>query len=141
MNKKIITIITAALCVVHLNAQVNSTENSQQEEIISGCQAEDYVILDVETPMIETSGFSYTPKCLKILVGTQVMLSASRHHPLAPQAQENNPITASQSPVTITFEQPGVFGYFCERHGNATGQGMAGAIQVVNSFEEEMLGE
>ena len=81
---------------------------------------------------ISTMGFNYAPKCIQIKAGQSVNIAASSVHPLKPGPQAGNPIPAmSTSPVMVTFNVEGVFGYFCMNHGAVNGTGMAGAIQVV----------
>ena len=100
---------------------------------VSGCSEADYVVADLESS-VAVQGFSYTPRCLKVVVGSQVTIAASGHHPLAPQAQGNNPIMETENTQTYEFNEPGVFGYFCTRHGDEDGTGMAGSIWVVEGL-------
>ncbi len=102
---------------------------------IAGCKPENYVQGEA-TNRIATQGSSYTPKCLRIKVGSTVIIQASQHHPLIAMPDINNiknpfaasdRFTESQSRVMNTI---GVFGYFCQAHGDAEGDGMAGAIIV-----------
>lgn len=107
-----------------------------QAEVVSGCQEQDYITVSATQTSIETAN-GYTPKCLKVKAGTTVSIAASRMHPL--QAQRDiggvaNPF-ASENPSiskqTHTLSQPGFYGYFCTNHGDESGRGMAGSIQVV----------
>lgn len=99
------------------------------------CTAAEYVDGGDDT-VIQTSGFSYTPKCLHIRVGSSVTIQASSHHPLSAMPDIDdaaNPFaqaTPFVAPTTQVFNQPGLYGYFCENHGDATGAGMAGLILV-----------
>jgi plastocyanin len=106
---------------------------TEAPQTVSGCQEQDYVLAD-QVASIAINGRGYTPRCLKVRVGTQVTISASSHHPLAPQAQALNPIPDSESTVTVEFLEPGTFGYFCVAHGNDQGEGMAGSILVVEEL-------
>lgn len=97
-------------------------------DVVSGCEESDYVDGDIKSSIV-TQGLSYTPKCLRIVVGSEVTIAASGHHPLAPLvSDENNPIEESSESVTVTFDEVGVFGYKCVNHEAA---GMVGAIMVV----------
>ncbi|MCB0378579.1 MAG: hypothetical protein KDD33_08815 [Bdellovibrionales bacterium] len=120
MNYKNILVIGVLLC-----AQVG-----QAFEVIAGCQEQDYVEGDLSAS-VATMGRSYTPKCLKVVVGSEVSISASQHHPLAPLPGDGNPIPSTEQTASVLFENPGVFGYFCTRHGDTDGTGMAGAIWVI----------
>lgn len=106
----------------------------QEFQTISGCAMEDYVEADMMSS-IAFSGRSYTPKCLKVLVGSEVTISASKNHPLLSQGKNPlNPIFETESTQAFMFNDTGFFGYFCDRHGNAQGEGMAGSIWVVEAF-------
>ena len=101
---------------------------------VSGCSIDDYVVADTISS-IAFSGGSYTPKCLKILIGSEVTVSASKRHPLFSQGVNPlNPITATETTKSFEFNDPGFFGYFCDKHGDASGSGMAGSIWVVESL-------
>lgn len=106
---------------------------AQDFQVVSNCAESDYVMADVESS-IQFQGMGYTPKCLKVAVGSTVTIAASGHHPLAPQPQAGNPIGETEQTQAFTFNQAGFFGYFCDRHGDANGNGMAGTIWVVESL-------
>jgi plastocyanin len=76
----------------------------------------------------------YTPRCLKVKAGATVTIQASPRHPLEFVAtslvKATDPVAPSQVPVTRVFTEPGVFGFFCSVHGDASGAGMAGVIVV-----------
>lgn len=105
-------------------------------EVVSGCQEADYVLVDKTKATVGISD-GYTPRCLKVKVGTAVSIEASRRHPLMAQrdiAGVANPFAAdgeSESTLTHTLSKPGYYGYFCTNHGDESGSGMAGSIQVV----------
>ena len=98
----------------------------------ASCTAFDDHTTAADPRVISTMGFDYAPKCIRIKTGQSVNIAASSVHPLRPGPQAGNPIPAmSTSPVMVTFNVEGVFGYFCMNHGAANGTGMAGAIEVV----------
>lgn len=108
-----------------------------QEVNVAGCRLEDFVENNSLNPSIGVAGMNYTPKCLRVKKGTQVTLPASATHPLAALGDAlgfKNPIAelgVINANNTVTFNKTGIFGYFCTRHGNPSGGGMAGAIEVV----------
>ena len=105
--------------------------------VVANCQATNYVA-GTAINNIRTSGTTYTPKCLRVKVGAIVTFEANSHHPLqalADIAGAINPLKEQglhTSSVSITFTQPGIFGYFCKVHGDERGAGMAGSILVEN---------
>lgn len=98
-----------------------------------GCEDQDYMVGDSEAS-IAINGRGYTPRCLIVVVGSQVTIAASSRHPLAPQTTSNNPIPAATEPVTVQFTEPGEYGFFCTDHGDGHGEGMAGSIRAVESL-------
>lgn len=97
-----------------------------------GCSEQDYVAVE-SGARIEITGRGYTPRCLIVEVGSEVMIAASERHPLAPQQIRGNPIPETEESVAITFSEVGEFGYFCTDHGDQHGEGMAGSVRVVDS--------
>jgi plastocyanin len=105
---------------------------------LSGCEDADFVTAESGST-IETRGSAYTPKCLRIVVGSTVSIVGSNPHPL--QGIESlvgtpaNPIFddlgAHISKTEFTFDSTGEFGYYCVAHGTDAGTGMAGSILVV----------
>jgi plastocyanin len=85
-----------------------------------------------------STGFVYTPKCLKVTAGTSVTFEgAFGSHPLSPSQSRGNTtdnpieVTNTGTSKSFTFDKPGVYAYFCEFHGSGDdGSGMAGAIWV-----------
>jgi plastocyanin len=80
---------------------------------------------------ITTAGHTYAPKCLRVKVGTAVTIAGSNVHPLQGVGADNPIFSAagpSTSAKTVTFTKPGVYGFYCENHGDEQGNGMAGAI-------------
>lgn len=102
----------------------------QSFQVISHCQEADYMLADLVSS-VSIQGMSYTPKCIQVKVGSRVTITASKRHPLAPQAQSGNPIKATERTQEYTFSEAGFFGYYCDKHGDASGEGMAGAVWVV----------
>jgi plastocyanin len=123
------TVLLATLFVFGLNHQSGRAEL----ESVAGCKDSDFVV-GQKSNLISINGFQYTPKCLIVGRGSSVTFSAEGFHPLAPIPQPGNPIPSTDETVTVQFQEVGVFGYFCPRHGNPKGQGMAGAVQVVEGY-------
>ena len=104
----------------------------------AGCKEADFVLVEAEQIKVNFKGMGYTPKCLRVKVGTLVTLPATKGHPLLAAADFNgveNPF-ASNKEFDVDQEREltevGSYGYFCIRHGNGTtGTGMAGLIQVI----------
>lgn len=103
--------------------------------VVSGCQQDDYIFVDELEAAVGIEANRYTPKCLAVVQGTQVTIEANGYHPLNPQPQAGNPINQTHKSTTVQFNEPGIFGYYCPRHGNAQGRGMAGAIWVLSEDE------
>jgi plastocyanin len=106
-----------------------------QEATIAGCKQGDFVQGSSQQAII-TTDFSYSPKCVRVPKGATVTIVGSSMHPL----QALDPVDGVRNPFlnqeggsktqTHTLSDSGVYGFFCTNHGNATGQGMAGAILV-----------
>lgn len=89
-----------------------------------------------QTVSIPASKLEYTPKCLKVKVGTVVTFEGSGIlHPLAPGSNgtAGNPIPSSkEASVAVTFAAAGAFSYYCANHGaDGATSGMVGAVYVV----------
>ena len=103
--------------------------------VVSNCQAADYV-MDQGHVLIQPQRGSFSPKCVKVPRGTVVTLQGSSIHPVQAQAPirgVKNPFETdggSTQPITRTLMEPGYYGYYCIRHGDPSGNGMAGAILV-----------
>jgi plastocyanin len=103
---------------------------------VAGCSSSDFVD-GLPANQITTAGTAFTPKCLRVKAGASVTIEASDHHPLKAMpdlGSDKNPFADASTfttPQTRVFNSPGVFGYFCTRHGDDEGDGMAGAIVVV----------
>lgn len=83
--------------------------------------------------------FAYDPACLRVQAGQSVTFEGATatdnflRHPLVqscgPQADV---LVAKQGKTaTLTLTTAGLYGYYCLDHGNAVGQVMSGAIEVV----------
>ncbi|MDP1917237.1 MAG: hypothetical protein Q8L14_13430 [Myxococcales bacterium] len=103
----------------------------------SGCTA--FVDLtDAGAPTIRfpVGGDRYSPDCVRVRLGQTVTFSGGDFsaHPLD---QACGPVAAlisarSGAQLAVTFSSGlGVYGFFCDQHGTASGSGMAGAIEVV----------
>ena len=106
-------------------------------DVVARCQQSDYVTVDGNT-RIAFAGSSYTPKCITIKKGTTVTIAASTVHPLqgilAADGSANpifDDLGGAVQNKTVTFDEAGIFGYYCVAHSDDQGNGMAGAIQVV----------
>ena len=90
---------------------------------------------------VNTNGFYYAPKCLKVPTGTQVTFTAASatlgfaSHPLDPSGNRGtrpgNPITSTTTGTTASFTFPakGFWAYYCTIHGtDGSGDFMAGVI-------------
>lgn len=92
------------------------------------------------------SGFDYTPGSVQITPGQTVDFAATGLHPL--KLDDDDTITCTQD-CNVTFLAVGDYGFYCENHGSAGGNGMAGAVQVtgdpasapvfVGTFEHTVL--
>ncbi len=79
---------------------------------------------------------AYGPECARVRFGQTVTFLGQNFgtHPLAQGCGPvNNVLLANQGDsFSVTFNRGlGVYGYYCTRHGSASGSGMAGAIEVV----------
>ena len=105
------------------------------QPIIANC-TENLFVSGGEMNQITIVGKTFNPKCLKIKVGSIVMIEANSNHPLVamPDIQGvANPFANSspaKSPQTRTMNVVGTFGYHCNNHGDDAGNGMAGVIIV-----------
>jgi plastocyanin len=110
-------------------------------KVVANCNQQDYVdVIPGNAPFtVVTQGASYSPKCLRVKKGTSLNIQASSRHPLQgiPDSTSDlaNPIYdelgGAVTTKTYTFNDVGVFGYYCIAHGNDLGEGMAAAILVV----------
>ena len=107
-----------------------------QQLPLAGCDVNDFVTVG-GSAIIKTEGRSYVPRCLKIKKGTTVTIEASSHHPLQGILNSvgmQNPIYddlgGAVSNANVTFNETGVFGFYCLAHSDDKGTGMGGAILV-----------
>lgn len=106
----------------------------------AGCAAADYNDVANADAVIDFGGSviknNYKPKCLKIKANQKVTWSgAFSFHPLTsapcnPAAGGVVPATSAGTDVSVTFTAPGFYGYYCAQHGQASGSGMAGVVEV-----------
>lgn len=135
--KKIIALLSL---VSHLGIAAEAID-ANSLKIVSNCNPQDFVDMIPGDSIftIATQGFSYSPKCLRLKKGSTINIQSSSHHAVEAINEANstvvNPIAAQEinnsKTITVTFDEVGVFGYYCENHGNDNGEGMAGAILVV----------
>ncbi|MGZ3449511.1 MAG: cupredoxin domain-containing protein, partial [Polyangiales bacterium] len=113
----------------------------------AGCTTSDYAAHDFSgtpgTPAEITfpgASFQYTPKCIRVKAGQGVKWTPDgsltfADHPLrhAPGNPDGSKIPDQNSGTTFTetFSVTGFYGYYCNFHGDSTGGGMSGAIEVV----------
>lgn len=101
---------------------------------VAGCRAADFVEGGAANE-IRIVGKSYSPKCLKIRVGASVTIDATGRHPLIAMPDiggKQNPFAGDThtSPQQRILQEGGVFGFYCDAHGDREGNDMAGAILV-----------
>lgn len=105
------------------------------ETALAACGANDFVSRSEPRVAVNIDGRGYTPACLKVRAGTAVTIDASRGHPLQ-GVQGDGPVNPfrrgdeATSPETHQLNEPGRYDYFCTRHGDENGRGMAGTILV-----------
>jgi plastocyanin len=92
------------------------------------------------TATVTFQGLSYTPPCIRVKSGTNVVFSGSfTNHPLVGGEVKNGmempaasgpfvPATTSGSSKTFTMSMPGTYPYYCDFHSSA---GMFGTVFVV----------
>ena len=85
-----------------------------------------------KTVTINISNFAFDPKDLQIEAGTTVVWknTAGRHTVTADDGSFDSPIMAPGEEFKRTFERSGTVKYFCNLHGAAGGQKMAGTVTV-----------
>jgi plastocyanin len=77
--------------------------------------------------------FSFTPKTLRVPVGTTVVWTNRGNAPHTVTADNNSFVSdtlRNGQSFRHTFTQAGTFPYFCEFHGGPGGVGMTGVVQV-----------
>ncbi len=126
-NSMYFVLIAALFLPVIASAQITTD--------VAGCTAAQFV-QGAATNHITTAGMTFTPKCLRVKLGSSVTIDGSSHHPLASMSDiggARNPFATGSSfntPQTRVMNTAGAFGYFCNVHGNPDGSGMAGVIIV-----------
>jgi plastocyanin len=106
------------------------------ESALAACNPGDFTSREESAISIGIDGRGYTPACLKVKTGTVVTIDASRSHPLQGVRNLNGPAnpfhrgSEATSPETQALREPGRYDYFCTRHGDSNGRGMAGTILV-----------
>jgi plastocyanin len=72
---------------------------------------------------------TFSPKCIKVKVGQAVTLTGDfQQHPVRHMCGPST--IATSAPYVTTFTAPGIYGFYCDSHGAASGSQMAGAIWV-----------
>jgi plastocyanin len=107
---------------------------------VNGCDVTNTTDMTGQSPVtITTSGLTWTPKCIKVSVGTVVTVNAtfSTHPLLGGEVIANTkvpassgpfvPITSSGTTKNFTMTATGTFPYYCDNHALS---GMVGAVFV-----------
>lgn len=109
---------------------------SQCRVDFSGCTS--FVDLTMDpSPTIRfpAGGNRYSPDCARIRSNQTILFSGDfGNHPLAQACGPVGNVLVNRSGQSRTFslsEGLGLYGYYCTAHGSSSGQGMAGAIEVV----------
>jgi plastocyanin len=91
------------------------------------------VTAGAETIDIAIADNSFTPPTITVPVGTTLVWThgGQRQHTVTAENGDFNSGTLEQNATfQHTFDQPGVYPYFCEIHGGAGGAGMSAVITV-----------
>ncbi len=101
---------------------------------VAGCKLGDFV-LGSEITEIRIVEKSFSPKCLRVKTGSSVVIDATARHPLKAMPDidgKRNPYAGAThvSPQQRVLTEPGIYGFYCDSHGDEEGDGMAGAIVV-----------
>jgi plastocyanin len=102
----------------------------------AACEPGDFVSREESRVTINIDGRGYSPACLKVKAGTAITIDASRNHPLQGVENRNGPAnpfhrgSEATSPEPQALRETGRYDYFCTRHGDSNGRGMAGTILV-----------
>lgn len=126
-----LTILSCSLPTVLMAQEISLTTLAECNEATA--------IAGGDVNEIAINGKGYTPNCLKVKVGSTIAIQASSKHPLSAMPDINgapNPFSnASETSVTQTRQMttPGVFGYYCTKHGDPDGSGMTGLILVTEN--------
>lgn len=97
---------------------------------IEPCNEDDW---DSTDDTVISPGPFYSPRCPRIMRGMSVTLPASARHPLmrSTRGTPGSPIPAMMtSTMTIRFDAPGLYPFYCPVDGADDGSGMAGAVRV-----------
>ncbi len=87
------------------------------------------------TQAVAIADNTFTPADLTVEMGTTVSWSHSGQRPHTVTADDgafDSGTMQNGASFEQTFSTPGTFAYFCEIHGGAGGQGMAGVIRVID---------
>lgn len=108
---------------------------SSHTAALAACNPGDFVSRNETQVTVNIDGRGYSPACLKVKAGTVVTIQASNGHPLQGVQGDGpaNPFrrgSEATSPETHQLNEPGRYDYFCTRHGDESGRGMAGTILV-----------
>ena len=81
-------------------------------------------------------GNVYSPRCVRVRAGTRITFSGDfASHPLRPSTRGTSgnliPATNTGDRAGIIFGSPGFFPFYCQFHGDGSGGGMAGVVQVM----------
>ncbi len=77
---------------------------------------------------------AFTPRSVAIRRGTKVTWTNqdfATHNVHAESGLFISPLLVNRQSFTFTFEDPGIYPYYCDQHGGPGGKGMSGVIEVV----------
>lgn len=88
--------------------------------------------VDAATHEVALVNFAFSPRFLTIQAGDTVRWTNQTgvHNVVADDGSFGNPLSGPGWVYTVTFDDAGVFPYYCEAHGGADGVGMSGRITV-----------
>ncbi len=126
---------------VLVDAYIEPMVDASLDRVVNGCSSRTATDLTGQpTAAITTSGFSYSPPCIRVRAGTVVTISAVpsfASHPLragtvvggVATPDPTSPIPSRDTGTSVSFTPavPGAYGYYCNFH---FGFGMVGAIFV-----------
>jgi plastocyanin len=121
--------------------------SSTTPSTFAGCASADYAANDFTASpstaaeiQFPVGGLQYSPKCIRVKAGQAVKWTAAggatfadhplRHAPTNPDGSKI-PDQSTGTTFTETFTVTGFYGYYCNVHGDPSGAGMSGAIEVV----------
>jgi plastocyanin len=123
MKPRLVAILLAIVSIAPIEAQ---TVNECSFDI-----AEDLLSQATVTVTFPNGDFSYSPRCFLVRAGTEITFAGTfSSHPLVggtvdeegnqtPDPTSPIPATGAGSTATLTLNQTGFFGFYCNFHGGA----------------------